>query len=83
MENGGTGSADEKVIGRRTTEVGFPEEFARAYLDDDMAVLRTGVPIVNREERFSFPGGGSGWFLTSKYPLYDTADCDAGQTQPV
>ena len=68
-----TGIPDEAVIGRRTTELGFPEEFGRAYLDDDLAVLRTGLAITNREERFSFPGGASGWFLTSKYPLSDTS----------
>ncbi len=67
-----TGYADEKVLGRRTTEIGFPEDFARAYLDDDLTVLRTGNAIINREERFRYPDGRYGWFLTSKYPLYDT-----------
>ena len=27
---------------------------------------------MNREERFRYPDGKGGWFLTSKYPLYDT-----------
>ncbi len=67
-----TGFPDENVLGRRTTEVGFPDEFGRAYLDDDLAVLRTRVAIVNREERFRRLDGTPGWFLTSKYPLADT-----------
>jgi len=68
-----TGCLDEEVLGRRTTEVGFPEEFAQTYLEDDLTVLHTGVAIVNREERFRFSDGRSGWFLTSKYPLHDTS----------
>ncbi len=64
---------DDEVLGRLVTELGFPEEHARAYLEDDLRVLRTGVALVNREERFSFPDNRSGWFLTSKYPLHDTA----------
>ena len=28
---------------------------------------------MNREERFQYPDGRAGWFLTSKYPLRDTA----------
>ena len=67
-----TGCPDEDVLGRRTTEVDFPEDFARAYLEDDLAVLRTGVAIVNREERFRRLDGTIGWFLTSKHPLSDT-----------
>ncbi len=67
-----TGYPDEQVLGRRTTDLGFPEEFGRAYLDDDLQVLRTGEAIVNREERFQYPDGRAGWFLTSKYPLRDT-----------
>ena len=68
-----TGRPDDEVIGRRVTDLGFPEELGRLYLDDDMKVLRTGEAMVNCEEPFSFPDGQSGWFLTSKYPLRDTA----------
>jgi PAS domain S-box-containing protein len=68
-----TGRPDDEVIGRRVTDLGLPEDLGRLYLDDDMKVLRTGEAMVNREEPFSFPDGKSGWFLTSKYPLRDTA----------
>ena len=66
-----TGYPDHAVLGRRTTDLGFPEEFGRAYLEDDMTVLRTGHAIINREEGFQYSDGVRGWFLTSKYPLYD------------
>jgi PAS domain S-box-containing protein len=67
-----TGCPDSEVIGRRVTDLGFPEELGRLYYEDDMRVLRTCEAMVNREEPFSFPDGKSGWFLTSKYPLRDT-----------
>ncbi len=67
-----TGRPDGEVIGCRVTELGFPEDLGRLYLEDDMRVLRTGEAMVNREEPFNFPDGKSGWFLTSKYPLRDT-----------
>src|SRR5207302_11069071 len=41
---------------------------------DDMHVIRTGKPVINREEPFQRPDGTSGWFLTSKFPLRDEAD---------
>ena len=66
-----TGRPDEEVIGRRVTELGFPDDLGRLYLDDDMRVLHSGKAMVNREEPFSFRDGQSGWFLTSKYPLCD------------
>ncbi len=67
-----TGSPDDEVIGRRVTDLGFPEEHGQRYLEDDLRVLRTGEAMVNREEPFNFPDGKSGWFLTSKFPLCDT-----------
>jgi PAS domain S-box-containing protein len=65
------GLGDEQVMGRRSSEVGFPAELGKAYEEDDLKVLQTGVAVVNREERFSYSNGRVGWFLTSKYPLYD------------
>src|SRR5205814_8175409 len=32
-----TGYPDEEVLGRRTTELDFPEDLGRAYLEDDLA----------------------------------------------
>ncbi len=73
--------ADEKMFGRSgiealgTTVFDFPglSEHAAAYHADDMQVVRTGQPIINREEPFVRPDGTSGTFLTSKFPLRDRA----------
>jgi PAS domain S-box-containing protein len=67
-----TGRTDEQVVGRLTTEVGFPKELGEEYHADDMAVLRNGVAVTNKEEQFTYPDERRGWFLTSKYPLRDT-----------
>ena len=46
---------------------------AARYAQDDQTVIKTGKPITNREEPFTRDDGSSGWFLTSKYPLHDSA----------
>jgi two-component system, cell cycle sensor histidine kinase and response regulator CckA len=57
------------------TDFDFPGMRANAdrYAVDDMAVVRTGQPLINREEPFMLPDGRRGWFLTSKFPLRDAA----------
>ena len=46
---------------------------AALYHADDMTVVQTGEPVINREEPIQHPNGESGWLLTSKYPLRDEA----------
>ena len=46
-----------------------PRELARKYHADDLQVVRSGEPLHNREERTTFPSGGSGWLLTTKVPV--------------
>ena len=68
-----SGCPDEQVMGLTSIDAGFSPEQGRARLEDDMTVLRTGKPVVNREERYAFPNGRKGWFLMSKLPLRDVA----------
>jgi PAS domain S-box-containing protein len=44
---------------------------AAQYHADDMAVMHTGQPVINREEPFEKANGKKGWLLTSKFPLRD------------
>jgi len=44
---------------------------ADAYTADDQAVITSGQPVINREEPFTQPDGGTGWFLTTKVPVRD------------
>jgi PAS domain S-box-containing protein len=64
--------SEEEALGRTDFEF-FPREQAEAFYADDMQVLTTGVPVLNREERITRPDGTSGWLLTSKVPLRDTS----------
>ena len=67
------GHTDETCIGKSVLELPGSEEIAALYHADDMAVIRTGEPILNREEPFEALGGRKGWFLTSKFPVRDDA----------
>ncbi len=65
-------------LGKTVFELGIDPDLARRYHDDDLQVLQTGEPILNREEPFEWKDGSRGWYLTSKYPLRDAAGSVAG-----
>jgi PAS domain S-box-containing protein len=47
----------------------FPHDLAARYFEDEQRVIRTGLPLINQEERtFDFRTGEDGWLLTSKVP---------------
>jgi two-component system cell cycle sensor histidine kinase/response regulator CckA len=60
-----------QIIGKNTFEIPGVCENAIAYSLDDENVIRTGEPVINREEPYERPDGTKGWFLTSKFPLTD------------
>jgi PAS domain S-box-containing protein len=49
----------------------FPPEIAQKFFADDQAVVKTGTPVLNREEFFFDEEGKKHWLLTSKLPLRD------------
>jgi two-component system, NarL family, sensor histidine kinase UhpB len=49
----------------------FPRDLAEQYYADEREVLRTGQPLLNREERVIDGQGRERWVLTSKVPLRD------------
>ncbi|MCS7091557.1 MAG: PAS domain-containing protein [Verrucomicrobiota bacterium] len=61
---------EAEALGRTDFEF-FPREQAEAFYADDLRVLTTGQPVLNREERITRPDGSQGWLLTSKVPLRD------------
>lgn len=50
----------------------FEEEHSRLAREDELVVMRTGNPIVGKEEHETTLEGSSQWVLTTKLPLYDT-----------
>jgi len=49
----------------------YPEVFAKQSQLDEMEIMRTGVPIINKMEQGMDAAGQILTFSTSKYPLYD------------
>jgi diguanylate cyclase (GGDEF)-like protein/PAS domain S-box-containing protein len=50
----------------------FAEEHAARAFRDEQEIIRTGLPLVNHEERESKPDGSVRWMSTTKMPLRDT-----------
>lgn len=66
----GLESSDD-LIGLTDLEC-HPEELARAYREDDLRVISTGVPLVDREELVSDSKTDEfRWHSTTKVPLFD------------
>jgi len=49
----------------------FTSEHAQGALDDEKEILRTGNPMVNREEKETWPDGSETWVSTTKQCLRD------------
>jgi PAS domain S-box-containing protein len=58
----------DEVVGKRDIDI-YPQELAGGYYADEQAVIRSGQPLLNREERAIDPEGKTRWVLTSKVPL--------------
>ena len=51
----------------------FTDEHARQALADERDILQTGQPVVDKEEKETWPDGHCNWALTTKMPLRDEA----------
>jgi len=49
----------------------FSEEHARQAFNDEQEIVRSGRPIVEKEEKETWPDGRETWVLTTKLPLRD------------
>jgi PAS domain S-box-containing protein len=63
------GCDDESELIGKTDHDFRPRELADFYVEDDQRVIRTGEPLVNREECFENADGERRWVLTTKAPL--------------
>jgi len=49
----------------------FTDEHAREAFEDEREVMRTGQPLVGKEEKETWPDGATTWASTTKLPLRD------------
>ena len=56
------------VFGKTDIELSYPGDSSQTYLDD-MSVIQTAQPILNKLEFFTDKQGAKRYFLTSKMPL--------------
>jgi PAS domain S-box-containing protein len=59
---------EEEAVGKTDFDF-FTKEVAEGFYADDLAVLQTGQPVINREEFFFDTNNHERWLLTSKLPL--------------
>jgi len=64
------GKSESEVLGKTDLEIYPPEEADRCHADD-LQVLKTGNPVLNREEVLRNAQGEERWLLTSKVPILD------------
>jgi AraC-like DNA-binding protein len=67
----------EAVLGRTALDL-FPALLGRRYLDQDMAVIRSGRPLEDLLELHLYPDRSEGWCLTAKLPVRDAAGAVVG-----
>lgn len=61
----------EQMIGKTDFDIA-PQEIAARSVEDDRAVLKDGVALLDKEETVITPTGETIWFLTSKVVLHDS-----------
>jgi len=59
------GHTIDDIVGKTDLEL-FPEEVAKQTYSEDLNVIQTGTPLINKEE-----GTGETWVLTTKIPWFD------------
>lgn len=76
MRHVGIASTDE-VVGKTVFDF-FPREIAERFYADDEALLRSGLPLLNREEPIVDEDGTRRWIATTKVPFRDAGGKMAG-----
>ena len=61
----------EQAVGKSDFDF-FPREHAERALADEREVMRTGQPLVSKEEQLVWPNGRITWSVTTKVPLRDS-----------
>ncbi len=67
----------EEVLSRTAVDL-FPAPLGRRYLDQDLAVIRSGQPLEDLLELHLYPNRSEGWCITAKLPVRDAAGVVTG-----
>ncbi|HZE96453.1 MAG TPA: PAS domain-containing protein [Planctomycetota bacterium] len=67
----------DEAVGKTDADF-FPKEFARALGEIEQTMLKTGIPILDQEEKIVGRDGKSHWVSSSKLPLRDDSGAIAG-----
>jgi PAS domain S-box-containing protein len=59
---------EEETLGKSVAEM-LPDSESEKFIRDDQEVLKTGIPLINKEEYIITSGGQKRWLLTTKVPL--------------
>ncbi len=65
------GLDDPTVVNGRTDFDFYTPEHARKAYEDEQVIMRTGVPLIDLEEKETWPDGHTTWVSTTKIPLVD------------
>lgn len=65
-------SDPDLAIGKTDFDI-FSNEHAQQAFSDEQEIIRSGNPVVNKEEKETWPDGTENWVLTTKLPLKDLA----------
>ena len=65
-------SDPELAIGKTDLEI-FSEEHAKQAFADEQEIIHTGITIVGKEEKETWPDGNETWVLTTKLPWKDAS----------
>jgi len=63
-------SSPAQAVGRTDFDF-FSQNQAGQFYENEQTIIRTGEPLIDREENKVWPDGRVTWFLTSKFPLKD------------
>ena len=69
--------SDDEIVGKTDFDF-FTHEHAQQAFDDEQEILRTGLPMISKEEKETWVDGKETWVSSTKAPLFLTSGHIAG-----